>query len=394
MRTLRGALAVVCVALLCGAAAAGAAAKKSVIKVATAAPTTGQYFQEPEYISGMKAALAVINAKGGVAGHQVSLQVCDTDFTANGEVACAHSLVADHPAALVGPFFVADSTGAAWPLFKAAGIPAIGEQGGTAAEMNSSNVFPLGSSFLGPYVGTAAGIVKAGANKVAILTDNPNPNGPTIAQIITGALNARGVTDVRSITGYTASDPTFSTAASQAMANGTNGIIINGSPNDSATMIKALRGAGYKGHIAVASLLMPPQTIKALGSLANGIIVADGTQFVTDTANHFVQAYLKGMAKYAKGAAIDDASMQGWSAMQLFAAAAAQSKSFTPAGLMKTFSSIKKPIKIGTSAPWSVVGKLGKVKGFSRLVNPDIALGIIINGKVVPEKGGWVNPLG
>ena len=198
----------------------------------------------------------------------------------------------------------------------------------------------------------------------------------------------------KNVPGSPASDPTFSTAPAQAVAGGTDGIIINGSPTDAATMIKAIRGAGYKGKIAIPSLLLPPQVIKTLGSAANGIIVSDATEFTTASSNPGVKQYLADMHRFEPGAAVDDASVQGWSGMELFAKAAASSSSLTPAGFTAAFKAVAQPIDLGTSGPWSVVGRLGKVPGFSRVVNPTVALGTVRNGRIVPLAGGFVNPLG
>ena len=383
----------VLVATTTGNAASKKAAALPPIRIATAAPVTGQYFKIPEYKDGMEAAVAAINAAGGVKGRKLVLTMCDTQFTANGEVSCARKIAAAKPAVSVAPFLVADGSGASWPILLAAKIPAIGGQGGTPAELNSINSFPLGSGFLGPFVGTAAAIFRTGAKNIVILNDDPNPAAPTISQLITNALKARGITKVETVTGHTASDPTFATAAAQATAGGTDGIILNGSPNTVATMIKALRAGGYKGHLATPSLLLPPQVVSALGADAVGIVVVSANAFVTDTTNPGIAKYKADMKKYRPKAALDDGSLQAWSAIQLFAQAAARGKKFTSAGLWATFRTIARPIDIKTSGPWSVVGKLGKIPGFSRIVNPTVTFGVVRAGKVVPQGKGFTNPL-
>jgi ABC-type branched-subunit amino acid transport system substrate-binding protein len=362
------------------------------IKIATAAPLSSPAYQIPQYKAGLEAAMAAINAAGGVKGRKLTLSVCDTKFTANGEVACARAIVAAKPAVSVAPFLVADGTGAAWPILLKAGIPAIGQQGGSAVEMNSANVFPLGSAFMGPFVGMAEAIERSGAKKIVLLRDDPNPAGPIISQLITGGLNARGITDVRDVVGSTASDPTFATAAAQATSGGTDGIVINAAPQNVATIVKALRAGGYNETIAVPSLLFPPQVIQALGSAAEGVIVDSALRFVNDTGNAGIALYLAQMKKYQPKAVIDDASLQGWSAMHLFAKAAAGAKRFDKAGLMAAFRKVTKPINVGTAGPWSVVGKLRKIPGFSRIVNPTVVFGTVRGGRVAPMAGGFVNP--
>jgi hypothetical protein len=140
-------------------------------------------------------------------------------------------------------------------------------------------------------------------------------------------------------------------------------------------------------------LLLPPQVISALGADATGIVVVSANAFVTDTTNPGIAKYKANMKKYRPKAALDDGSLQAWSAIQLFAQAAARGTKFTPAGLWATFRTIARPIDIKTSGPWSVVGKLGKIPGFSRIVNPTVTFGVVRGGKVVPQGKGFTNPL-
>jgi branched-chain amino acid transport system substrate-binding protein len=367
----------------------------SVIQLATELPVTGQYYKAPEMAQGMEAALEAINAEGGVDGHELSLSVCDTKFTANGETDCARQIVGEKPAAVVAPFVVADSSGAAWPIFEKAGLPAIGQQGGTAAEMNSPNAFLLGSGFVGPFAGTVSAVEAAGgAKSVAIITDDPNPAGKPVEELIVGTLKAHGVTDVHGVVGHTESDPTFATAAGEATQNDPEAIILNGSPNTAGTMIQALRASNYEGIIAIPSLLMPPATIEALGGAAEGVYVSSANAFVSDAKDPGVAKFTEEMAEYQPEATLDDASIEGWSGMQLFAEAAKGAKQFEPKALMAAFEAVSKPIELGTSGPWSMVGKTNQIPGFSRIVNPTVTVGVVEGGEIVSKGGGFVNPLG
>jgi branched-chain amino acid transport system substrate-binding protein len=364
------------------------------IQLATEIPVTGQYYKAPEMEAGMKAALEAINAAGGVEGHQLALSVCDTKFTANGETDCARQIAGEEPAAVIAPFIVADSSGAAWPIFEKAGLPAIGQQGGTPAEMNSPNAFLLGSGFVGPFAGTVTAVEEAGgAKSVAIITDDPNPAGKPVEELIVGTLKAHGVSDVNSVVGHTESDPTFATAAGEATKGDPEAIILNGSPTTAGTMIQALRASSYQGIIAVPSLLLPPATIEALGDAAEGVYVSSANGFVSDEEDPGVAKFLEEMKEYAPDATLDDASLEGWSGMQLFAEAAKGAKKFDAKTLMATFEAVSTPIELGTSGPWSMVGKTNQVPGFSRIVNPTITVGVVEGGEIVSKGGGFVNPL-
>jgi ABC-type branched-subunit amino acid transport system substrate-binding protein len=365
----------------------------SVIHLATAVPVTGQGYQAPEMAEGMEAALEAINAEGGVDGHRLELSVCDTGFTANGETGCAHQMIDEEVDAIVAPFMLADSSGASWPIIEKAGIPSIGQQGASVAELNSPNVFPLGSSFVGPYAGTAVVAAEQKAKKIVILADDPNPAAEPIEELIGGVLKGAGITDVTTVTGHTQSDPTFATAGAEAVDADPEAVIVTATPNDVATMVKALHASGYEGKLIIPTLLLPGQSLEALGPEAEGILVTSATEFESDDSNPGIQKFKAEMEKYAPGVPLDDAALEGWSGMHLFAAAAGGAKSFDPAGLQAAFEKVAKPIELGTSGPWSVVGKTGQIPGFSRIVNPTIVTGVIEGGEAVSSgTGEFVNP--
>ncbi|MER5347685.1 ABC transporter substrate-binding protein [Streptomyces mirabilis] len=370
----------------------GTVPSKGAIVISSAAPLTSPVYEVPEYKAGLKAAVDSINAAGGVHGHDLQLNVCDTQFTVNGEIGCARQIAAAKPSAVVAPFFVADQSGAVFKILAAAGIPVIGGQGGSPAEMNSPVVYPLGSAFMGPFEGAAEGIARAGVTSATVLCDSPNPAGSFATHLITAALKQRGIANVKNVTAYPASDPTFATAAAQATSGGVNGIVLDANSTDNAKLIKALRADGYTGKIAVPALLLPAQSIAALGAAANGVILDSTTAFTTDTSNPGIKAFLADMHKYQPAAAVDDASLQAWGGVELFARVANLAKAYDAASLITTLDHISTPIDIDVAGPWSVLGKLNTIKGFSRIVNPTVTFGTIKGGKVVPQPGGFSDP--
>ena len=76
------------------------------VQLATELPMTGQELKFPEMAEGMEAAMEAANAEGGVNGQQLALNVCDTKYSANGEVDCARQIAGEEPAAIVAPFIV------------------------------------------------------------------------------------------------------------------------------------------------------------------------------------------------------------------------------------------------------------------------------------------------
>ena len=83
------------------------------ILIGSEAPLTNPAVSFPEVKSGMEAAVATINAAGGIKGHPLQLDFCDTLLTANGELSCARKLrIADHVVAVIDATIVEDQSGA------------------------------------------------------------------------------------------------------------------------------------------------------------------------------------------------------------------------------------------------------------------------------------------
>lgn len=373
-------------------ASGGSASSKSPIMLASAAPLTSSVFQIPQYKAGIDAAVASINAAGGVNGHQLSLSTCDTQYTVNGELACARKILSSKPAAVVAPEIISDQSGAEWKLFASAKLPVIGSNPASPVELNSDNVFPQSGGIVSSFVGQAAAVVAAGVTKITILIDS-NPIGAYAAHLMSAALTGAGSKiPVTTVTADASSDPTFATAAAKATAGGVNGVVIAADPTDTAKLVGAVRAGGYTGKISIPYSQLTPQALKTLGKAANGLLVDSTLAFLTDSSNAGITKFNADMKSYGKGAALDNWSLIGWSAVKLFAAGTKSTTSFDPATIMKTFAATSTPINIGTLGPWSVVGKAGKVAGATRIVNPTVTFGTITNGQYTSDGKGFVNP--
>src|SRR5689334_10523783 len=88
------------------AAAAGAAAAKSPIKVMIIAVLSNPAFSDPEAATAAQAYVKEANASGGINGHPIDLEVCDSNLDPNKETACFQKAVTDHVVAVVGSFLL------------------------------------------------------------------------------------------------------------------------------------------------------------------------------------------------------------------------------------------------------------------------------------------------
>lgn len=370
------------------APSAGTAAATTIV-IGGAGPLHNPAYNEPTLQTGLQAAVDSVNAAGGVKGHKLKLQFCDTGYTVNGELSCAHQFVSQQVAAAVDPYFLADQSGAEVKLLQSAGIPVFGGQGLSPAELNSPDVYPLSSGLPGWTYGAVASLLKAGAKKISVLVDT-NPGSQFAGQLLAAAAKSAGIT-APVITGDPNADPTFSAAAAKATASGTNGVALFPSPVNVPKMIKALRQTGFQGKISLPTVILPAVFIKALGAAGNGVLADSQVALTTDTSNAGVQKYLADMKKYGNNQ-VTDASIFAWSAVQVFAKAIAGASSFNAKGISAALSSLSTPVDVGTVAPWHSAGVTSPLSSFSRILNPTVTFGVVKNGQLVSEGGGFVNP--
>ncbi len=150
----------------------------------------------PQIKAGELAAVDAINAAGGVNGHPLKLDYCDSKGDANGEFSCMRQLVGEKVVAVVAPEILSDVSGRSLQYANAAKVPVIGNQGLLPAEFNTPGVFPTGAGIPGWAYGQAASIVKAGAKKIALF-GSTDPSSVFILQLSQDGLASAHITPVR-----------------------------------------------------------------------------------------------------------------------------------------------------------------------------------------------------
>jgi branched-chain amino acid transport system substrate-binding protein len=375
------------------ASSQGAKSGSSTITVGTAISVNSPILNDSERKAGVEAAISDINAAGGVNGHQVKLDFCDTQYSVNGEIDCARQMVSDHVVAVINPDFLADQTGEPYKILAQAGIPVVGDSGLSPAGMASPNSFPLAGGMPGWVFGADDNAIRAGATKVSVVSDT-NPAAEFAGKLAAAGLALAKVKPVAVVTADPSSDPTFSSAAAKATAGGVNGIVVAMAPTNLPKFVVAVRQAGYKGIISSLSAIVPNQIIAALKTAANGILLSSQTAQITDTSNPGVAKFLADMKRYQPSAVLDERTETGWAAMMLFDKVAASLSSFTPATVMQAMKSVTTPIDLDIIGPWKSAGATSPIKTFPQLgFNPTVSYGVVKDGQTVSDQTkGFPNP--
>lgn len=378
----------------CGGSGSGGSGSNddSTILVGGMASLNAQILRLPQSKAAQEAAIADINASGGVNRKQLKLDFCDTKYEVSGEINCMRKLIADGAAVIVNPNISVDTGVAEYQAAEAANVAVVGPSGYVPTDFTGRRSFPASSGAPGLVYGAVSGLVEHGAKNIAILGDN-NPTSQYFSGIAAEAVAAAGLTPVRTVIGDVNSDPSLETAAAKAITGTVDGVFVTASPTRIVKSIPALRKQGYKGLMSTVSVVALPEVLKTVGAAGEGVLTAAQQAYITDTANPGIREFLDDMKKYAPGAQLDENALLAWSAVKLFAKVASSTGASSRADILKAFTNLSQPADIGTLAPYKVVGASPVLGGkYPRMFNPTVQLGSVQGGALVADGKGFVDP--
>lgn len=329
--------------------ATGVNAAKSPIKVMIIAVLSNPAFSDPEAETAAQAYVKEANASGGINGHPIDLEVCDSNLDPNKETACFQKAVTDHVVAVVGSFLL---FGTGMKLLQTAGIPFIGGNGTTLAEFTSPVSFPADSGEIGWYYGEAALIKQAGVTKPAIMYCDTAACDLSVQYAQNEWTQAGGAGTIKKVLTPLA-QAQYTAQAAAVVTGGTNGVLLASATQAIPKMVTDLRQAKFTGPVALIDSFVDSSTVSAMGSYANGLLVSGLLDPVTQTSNSGVGAFAKAMNSQDPSAPKDGLAEHSWNGFDLFGQVAKTvSGNITAAALLKALQNVTTPITLGLSGPW------------------------------------------
>ncbi|KRA31074.1 MULTISPECIES: ABC transporter substrate-binding protein [unclassified Nocardioides] len=361
------------------------------IVLGTAIPLTSDSLTQPQLKAALEASVKAVNADGGIAGKQVELKVCDTQYSVNQELGCTRELVSAKVSAIVTPTIIADQSGAEYELTSRAGIPVVGTGGLTPADFNTEGVFPIGPGIPGWVEGAIEHLLSTGSKKIALVATAGEAGSEFAQSLAVEALKKAGVKPVATVRQDTDADPTFAAAAAEATADGVDGIFLATSPALTPKAVLALRQGGYDGAISSITVTFGPAILEALGKNAEGLLLTSQGALIADEENAEIKAMLAAMDKYAPDAEIDELTVWAWSTIQLLKNVMEDSDDTSSAAIMEAFKSLTS-VEVGSIGPFGQPKSPPYVESFPRIYNPTVFNGVVKDGITVPDGRGAVNP--
>jgi ABC-type branched-subunit amino acid transport system substrate-binding protein len=336
---------------------------------------TGPGTPGADAIPGAQAAVADVNASGGVRGHQVNLTICDTHGNPNEAAACAQkALSTSSILATVGDDDYAASSQASTGLGDS--IASISYKQYTPADYAAKGTFSTDCGGIGISAGMAEWLAKQGKKHIVALVFD-NAGGQNVVTFLSGELKALfpGTSLASVPIPVTSTDMT--SYAAQAVSKHPDGVMLALPEPLTVGGIQQLRAQGYSGLIETPSTVLTPSAIKQLGS-RTGVQAAGCYSY--SSAGY--RAFTASMKAHQPSANAGDEALNGWIGVRAFQTVMNKSSQpLTRAGILAAFNAGNAFSSNGLT-PTIDFTKPPGITGFERAFAPTAVNHVIKDGKL------------
>ena len=300
------------------------------LSVAIAGPMTGQYASAGDQIrKGAEMAIADINARGGVLGEKLKLEVGDDACDPKQAVSVANTMVNKGIVFMHG-HWCSSSTIPASEVYVEADIPmATVSTNPQVTERGLNNIFRIMGR--DDQQGMVAGsyITEKFAGKKVAVVDDKSAYGKGLADEIAKAMTAKGAKPALRES-ITAGEKDYSALVSKLKAASVDVLAYGGYHTEVALILRQAQQAGLKLTVVGGDTMTNSELVTAAGPAADNVYFT----FAPDPRKN---ANAADVVKRFRDAKVEPEGyvMYAYAAMQLFAEAATQAKSAKPADVQK-----------------------------------------------------------
>lgn len=226
----------------------------------------------PQLVTGAKAAANKVNAAGGVNGHKISIESCNTQGDPNVSAACARKAVSDHVAAVVG--MLALTSANVVPILEAAHIPAIGSFDINSVDHMSPVSFPLDSSAV-QLVGEIVAVPGWQSCKhPAMLYDSDLDSAKRAANTMKNLYASLSPSVKAKTVAITTTTTDFRAQIAALLDGGTDCAWTASTPTPMLALVKAAAASGQHVKLANNASTLTADQLKGLGSAGKGVYIS------------------------------------------------------------------------------------------------------------------------
>lgn len=336
------------------------------------------------------AAARAENAEG-VGASTIEVLTCDDQFDPNKTLECVRTAVDEGVVALVVALVL---NGDYVALAEQARIPVIPVVGFQAAEFQSELAFPIGTGAAGYGAAAIAELLHAGVTNLSLVYDETNGLAKPAAESAAAGLEASGIT-VSNIVPMPIDIADASAILAAAESNDAEGVGLLVQGSQAAQLLQAREQAGSDLLFGSYDLSLEPATIEALGSAAEGVLMASPFKQLTSVDDPAVARFHDELAAYDASISTDDWSIPGvgigtWVGVHLVAEAVRAADSPDAEGVLAALPTLTN-FDSGMAAPIDFSAPKDVIPGFSRVFNTSFLFNEIQDGVVVPVSDGYVD---
>ncbi len=289
------------------------------IKIAAIAALSGGVSSNPEYGEGAKAAVAAINAKGGVNGRRLDLTLCDNHQNATDSANCYRKILADEDIVAIagGSDNYHDASKA---QIDAAKIPIIGQYPVSGFDFTDPLAFNVNGATAVGFHGLAQDVIAGGAKRIGLVTLDI-PTADIIRKSVGDVLDKAGAQVVSNVQ-IAPSTADLSAPAQQVTRQNPDAVIWLTYAAQTGVAVNSLRQTGYRGTVAIAGSAFDRKTIEGMGAggpLTVGMVLPPAW----DTSTAYGARFNEDVKAHAPGAKISELCLNSWLGVQIFAQVAA-----------------------------------------------------------------------
>src|ERR1700757_3541729 len=268
------------------AASTGSAAAGSAINIGVIEPTNTSIYNAGDEVAAVRAAAAGVNAQGGIGGHKVVVDYCNSQDDPNATAACVRQMISDKVVELaagidiLGPSMVQS--------LSAAGIPVVDEDALSLGEMTATTAFPLTGGI--PAAESVETYIAAqkGFKKILLVANSGNPFETSFEQAVSTAAKKDGIAYAGVVDFPVAGVSNFSPYAAKIVNSGADIVSIPLSIDQAIPLIQAVRALGSKVQFIINSGAFTNADVAKNSALVNGLyIVNDVPPVNTATESQF-----------------------------------------------------------------------------------------------------------
>ncbi len=336
-----------------------------------------------EAADAVRAAVASINAAGGLNGRLLRVEICDDKNDANEATKCARKAARDGVVATVGN--TSNFGDMIMPVLEQAGIASIGHNPIMPRDFASSAAFPLQTGSPGTVAGAAKMLANQGVKRIRLAAVD-SPAGASGEPFVRAGIKGTD-SELVGMTLVPLGAPDYSIYA-QAIFQDSDGVVLGMNADQAARTITALRQADPNKPIAVTMASLPPATIQQLGATAEGVLVATPFRPIT-AGGESIERFLEDMKATAPEAKLNGFSLQGWLAVQTVYAIMKDTppEDITATTVKTRMENLDGFVVADAMAPLTTTEE--KTPPFNRLFNSTVLFGKVVDGEIQLLDPAW-----